>query len=169
MKKALLIIASRNFRDEEYTEPKAALEKAGIQTVTASSNSGVALGKLGHKVNPDITIDQINVADYDAVLFIGGPGSSEYFDNPIAHKIAQDTVKLGKILGAVCAAPTILSNAGVLKGKKATMYADDGSLGRGGAIYTGKGIEIDGNIITASGPATSRRWGEVVAKALSGP
>jgi putative intracellular protease/amidase len=42
-KKALLIISHQNFRDEEYTEPKAALEKAGIQTTTASSSRGLKL------------------------------------------------------------------------------------------------------------------------------
>jgi protease I len=127
----------------------------------------VALGKLGLKVAPDTTIDQINAADYDAVLFIGGPGCAEYFDDPTAHKIAQAVVNSGKILGAVCAAPEILARAGVLRGKKATMYADPGILAQFGATYTGRGVETDGNIITASGPATSRQWGEVIAKTLA--
>ena len=169
MKKALLIIAKNIFRDEEYLLPRTALENSGIKTITASSTIGVATGKLGLKVKPDLLVSQVNAADYDAILFIGGAGCSEYFNDPIAHRIAQDTVKLGKILGAVCAAPEILARAGVLRGKKATMYADTGILAQFGATYTGKGVEIDGNVITASGPSTSKEWGEAVATALAQP
>ena len=114
----------------------------------------------------DITLDQINVADYDTILFIGGPGCYAYYDDSTAHKIAQEAVAQGKILGAICAAPGILSNAGVLKGKRATMFTDDGSLAKGGATYTGKGVEIDGKIITATGPQTAKAWGEAIAIAI---
>jgi protease I len=169
MKKALLIIAQKNFRDEEYLEPKAALEKAGIQITTASSSRGIAVGKLGLKITPDLILSQVNVADYDAILFIGGPGCAEYFENPTAHKIAQAAVSLDKILGAVCAAPEILARAGILRGKKATMYADTGVLAQFGATYTGKAVEIDGNLITATGPASSKPWGEIIAKTLGQP
>ena len=55
--------------------------------------------------------------DYDAVIFVGGPGSSEYWDDPKAHSIAEETVAADKIPGAICIAS--LAKSGVLKGKKA--------------------------------------------------
>ncbi|MGB9612838.1 MAG: DJ-1/PfpI family protein [Candidatus Margulisiibacteriota bacterium] len=165
-KKVLMIIAFEGFRDEEYQQPKTVLEKAGVEVTTASSKLGTATGKLGMKAKVDITLDQVKVSGYDAVLFIGGPGCYNYYDDPTCHKIAQETVKEGKILGAICAAPGILAQAGVLKGKKATMFADDGTLAKGGAIYTGKGVEIDGKIITATGPSTAKAFGEAILKAL---
>lgn len=165
-KKIVMIIAPENFRDEEYREPKTIFEKAGIKVVTASSKLGMAKGKLGMTAKADILLKDINAADYAAILFIGGPGCYNYYDDPTAHKIAQDAVQKGKLLGAICAAPGILASAGVLKGKKATMFADDGTLKKGGAIYTGAGVEIDGNIITATGPQTAKAWGEAVAKVL---
>lgn len=161
-----MIIAFENFRDEEYKEPKVIFEKAGVKVITASSKLGTATGKLGMKTKVDITLDQLKAAAYDAVLFIGGPGCYDYYNDPAAHKIAKDTISQGKLLGAICAAPGILSNAGVLKGKKATMFADDGTLAKGGATYTGKGVEIDGKIITATGPQTAKAWGEAILKAL---
>jgi protease I len=166
-KKAVMIIAFELFRDEEYAEPKAVLEKAGFTVTTASSKLGTATGKLGMKTKVDIPLDQVKVEDYDAVLFIGGPGSFDYYDNPTCHKIAQETVKQGKTLGGICAAPGILARAGVLKGKKATMFDDTGEFAKAGAHFTGKGVEIDGKIITATGPQTAKAWGQAIVKALS--
>ena len=165
-KKALVIIAFEGFRDEEYSEPKAILEKSGIQVITASTQIDTAKGKLGMLAKVDILLDQVKVDDYDAILFIGGPGCYGFYDDPIAHKIAQEAVSQAKILGAICAAPGILANAGVLKGKKATMFMDDGTLAKGNATYTGKGVEIDGIIITATGPQTAKAWGLAIEKAL---
>jgi len=161
-----MIIGFENFRDEEYRDPKAVLEKAGVEVTTASAKLGTARGKHGMSAKVDITLDQVKVEDYDAILFIGGPGCYVYYDDPSAHKIARETIKQGKILGAICAAPGILANAGVLKGKKATMFTDDGTLAKGGAAYTGKGVEVDGKIITATGPSTAKAWGEAIVKAL---
>jgi protease I len=166
-KKAVMIIAFEMFRDEEYAEPKAILEKNGFQVTTASSKIGTATGRFGLKAKVDITLNQLKAEDYDAILFIGGPGSHGYYQDPLAHRIAQEAVKQGKLLGAICAAPGILANAGVLKGRKATVHEGDiDALKEGGAIYTGKGVETDGKIITATGPATAKAWGEALAKAI---
>jgi protease I len=167
MKSAVMIIAFEMFRDEEYAEPKVVLIKAGIAVTTASSKLGMATGKLGMKAKVDIALDQVHVQDYDAVLFIGGPGSFNYYDNPTCHKIAQETVKQDKVLGAICAAPGILARAGVLKGKSATMFDDTGEIHKGGGTFIGQGVVIDGQLITATGPQTAKAWGEAIAKALS--
>lgn len=165
-KKIVMIIAFEKFRDEEYSYPKEVFEKAGFEVVTASSKMGTATGKLGMKARVDITLDQVKVDDYDAVLFIGGPGSLDYYDNPTCHQIAVETIKEGKLLGAICAAPGIIAKAGVLKGRKATMFENTGVLKENGATYTGKGVEIDGKIITATGPQTAKAWGEAIVRSL---
>ena len=166
-KKAVMIIAFQMFRDEEYDQPKQILEKAGFQVVTASSQLGTASGKFGMTAKVDVLLEDVKVDDYAAVLFIGGPGSHGYYDDPMAHALAQEAIKQEKLLGAICAAPGILAYAGVLKGKKATVHEGDiAALKQGGAIYTGNGVEIDGNIITATGPSTARDWGEAIVKAL---
>ena len=161
-----MIIAFEGFRDEEYQFPKEVFEKAGLEVTTASTNGGTAIGKLGMSTKVDISLDQITVSDYSAVLFIGGPGSFSLYENPLCHKIAQETINQGKILGAICAAPGILAHAGVLKGKKATMFHDTGILSQFGATYTGNGLEIDGKIITATGPSTAKSWAEAILSAI---
>ena len=167
MKKALLIIAKTMFQDHEYRDTRAVLEKAGVQITTASSSSGTASGKFGGNQKVDITIDQANVADYVTVIFIGGPGTGEYFNSARAHTLAKETLAAGKILAAICIAPVILANAGILKGKKATVFPSGGQdLVRGGANYTKAPVEVDGKIITADGPQSAPAFGTAVANAL---
>ncbi|OGC05843.1 hypothetical protein A3H38_06535 [candidate division WOR-1 bacterium RIFCSPLOWO2_02_FULL_46_20] len=165
-KRIALIIAFQGFRDEEYTGPKQVIEAAGIEVTTVSTQSGTATGKFGLPAKVDLLLNDLIIADYEAVVFIGGPGSYALRDNPTAHKIARETVKQGKILAAICAAPGILANAGVVKGKNITMFSDDGSAARGGANYTGKGVEVDGNIITATGPETAKAFGQSIVRVV---
>jgi len=167
-KKVLMIIASNNFRDEEYRYPRNIFEKEGDVVAIGSSSLNISNGVKGtEKVKPDILIKDILVSDYDAVIFIGGGGCREYFNNHIAHKIANDTVLSGKILASICSAGGILANAGVLKGKKATVFPSEVDLIKNkGAIYTGAAVEQDGKIITANGPEAANEFGTKIAKAL---
>lgn len=165
LKNVLLIIAFQGFRDEEYEKPKEVLAAAGISTTTASTQVGTATGKLGLKAQVDISFDQVNVANYDAVAFIGGPGSYDFFEDSVAQNIAQETIKQNKILAAICAAPGILAHAGLLKGVMATCFPAVADLIKAkGANYTGAGVEIDNKIITADGPGNARRFGSAIAK-----
>jgi len=166
-KKILMIIASQNFRDEELLIPKKLFEKEGYQVVIASSSLKPAKGMLGALVTPQILIDQVNVDDYDAIVFVGGVGAQEYFHNPVAHKIAREAVAKGKVLGAICLAPRILAEAGVLKGKKATVWQSEGkALEEKGAIYTGKPVEIDGKIVTGAGPFAAEEFAKAILNLL---
>ena len=166
-KKIVMIIAFDKFRDEEYAEPKAVFEKAGIEVTTASSKMGTATGKLGMKAGVDLTLNQVEAKNYDAAVFVGGPGSYDYFDDPAAQQIAKEAIKEGKILASICAASSILANAGLLKGITATCFPGEGpNLKAKGANYTGKGLEVDGKIITPDGPAHAKAFGEAIVKAL---
>ena len=166
-KKALMVIAFNNFRDEELFDTKEELEKAGIETAVASIKTGTAKGMLGGTANAAIAIGDADSKDYDAVVFIGGGGASIYFNNKKAHEIANSTYNSGKILAAICIAPSTLANAGLLKGKKATCFPSEAqNLKSKGAIYTGKAVEIDGRIITADDQESAHAVGKAIANAL---
>lgn len=167
-KRAVMIIASNNFRDEELLQPKDVLEKNGVTVTVASSSLKESKGMLGAKVKPDILFTDIKVTDYDAVVFVGGSGANEYWDNTTAHKIVNDAHNAKKIVGAICIAPVTLAKAGLLKNKRATTYSSTvNEIKAAGANYTGSDVEKDGNIITASGPAAAHKFGEALVKALS--
>ena len=168
-KKAVLIIASENFRDEEFFETKSALEKAAVKTTIASTKTGTIKGMLGGKAVAEMLVKNIDLNDYDAVIFVGGSGAREYFDNKIALDIARQAKDKKKILAAICIAPTVLANAGVLKGVKVTSFMSErAKLTESGAKFTGSAVEQDGLIITGSGPEAAAKFGKTVAEALAG-
>ena len=110
---------------------------------------------------------EVKAQDYDAVVFVGGPGSREYFDDPKARQIAKDIISSGKVLGAICAAVGTIAKAGALKGKKATCFSGIADIIKaGGATYTGEGVTVDGKIVTADGPTSAKAFGEALVKAL---
>lgn len=168
MKKAVFVTAPQMFRDEEYAEPKAILEDAGIDVKTASTVVGEIYGKIKIKAQSDILVSAINPDDFDAIVFIGGPGSSVYFKDEEVHKTAKKFYDSGKIVSAICIAPTILANAGILKGKNATVFPDgEDALIKGGANYTAKDVEIDGRIITANGPQSAKKFGQALVDMIN--
>ena len=166
-KKALMIIAERNFRDEELLEPRKILENREIKVTIASTSLHQARGMLGATIKPDILLSSVKVQDYDVIIFVGGSGASQYWNDSLVHSIAQATVEKEKILCAICIAPVTLANAGVLSGKKATVFSSEISkLGAKGAIYTGKPVQVDGKIITGEGPQAAEQFGEAIVKVL---
>jgi len=168
-KRAALIIASENFRDEELFETKRVLDTAGVETVIASSRTGAIRGMLGNVAEAGILVSQLRVDDYDAIIFVGGSGAVEYFDNPVALNIAREAAHKRKVLAAICIAPTVLANAGVLKGVRATSFLSERErLQQAGAIYTGVPVERDRLIITASDPRAAGQFGGAIVDTLAG-
>jgi protease I len=166
-KSIVMIIAHRDFRDEEYKEPRQIFEARGATVTVASSSLEVAKGALGAQVKPDLLLKDVTVSDYDAIVFIGGPGAQEYWDDPIAQNIAQEAVAQDKVLAAICIAPATLAKAGVLQGKKATVFSSEAEVLKAcGANYTGASVEHDGLIITADGPKAAAKFAEEIVKAL---
>jgi protease I len=167
MKKAIMIIAADGFRDEELLQPKEILEGNGVKVEVASTALGEARGTMGARINPGVLISQVRPEDFDALVFVGGRGASQYWDDPVAHNLIRQAYAANKIVSAICIAPVTLARAGILKGKNATVWSTETeSLESAGANYTGKPVEKDGNIITGSGPNAAKEFGETILKAL---
>ncbi len=166
-KKVLMIIAANGFQDEEFGQPYNLLTRLGATVRIACSRKDKARGKFGREVTPDFALPECKADDYDAVIFIGGPGASEYFNSVAAHTLAREAVAKGKVLGAICIAPAILANAGVLKGKNATVFpSEEDRLVNQGAKLTKQNVVVDGKIVTAPGPQAAREFAETLAKLM---
>jgi protease I len=166
---AVLIASQENFDDRELFETMRVLNTMGVQTVIASIRLGVIRGMMGGIAEAGILLSQLRTDDYDAVIFIGGDGAREYFNNPDALNIARQTASQGKVLAAISTAPTILANAGVLRGVRATAYLTERAvLQKAGATYTGNHVERDGLIITSTGPIAVVQFAGAIAEALAG-
>lgn len=167
MKKVLMVVSRKDFRDSELFEPKELFEGRGIAVKIASS-ADQAKGSAGAAIKPDLALKDVNPEDFDAVVFVGGNGAAEYWDDPTAQQLARRAGRDNKVVAAICIAPVILARAGVLKGKHATVwYSEAGELESCGAVYTGNGTEADGRIVTASGPEQSREFARRIIAVLS--
>ena len=166
-KKILMVIAPKDFRDEEYQKPKVILEQAGYEIVTASKGVRVARGTLGMIVDVDQDLATVDVNQFVGIIFIGGSGSSIYFSDKDARRIVLQAVEEGKTIGAICIAPSILANAGILSGKNATSFSSEAeNLKSKGAEYTGQAVTVDGKIVTADGPEAAQDFGKKIVQAL---
>lgn len=170
MTSVVLVIAEKNFRDEEYQHPKEVLLNAGIKVITASTTTHNVVGKLGLKVKPDVLLRDVNVAEIDGLFFIGGGGAEQYFDDKVAIELVKSAHDQGKVYGAICIGPVILANAGLLKNKKATVFSSEiAVIKEKGAKYTGDDVVVDGKLITANGPGAAKKFGETIVKMLNTP
>lgn len=166
-KKVVLIIAPQNFRDEELIEPQDVLIEKGALVKVACASLEVSKGMLGVQVKPDMLISDIQPEEWDAIILVGGTGASAYWEDSTVHLLLNRAVTQNKIVGAICIAPVTLANAGILSGKKATVYpSEEGKLKDKGAEFTGNSVERDGKVITANGPAAARDFGNAIAQAL---
>lgn len=163
-----MVVAPKDFRDEEYLEPRQVLEKEGIEVKVSSLNLGEAKGAGGTIALIDLTSDDARAEDFDAVLFIGGPGMVNLVSDARLTNLAKAFFEAGKITAAICVAPAILAKAGILTGKKAAAWSGVKSdLTGGGAIYSGESVTVDGQIITASGPTAAKEFGEKILEKLN--
>ena len=166
-KRVLIVIASQQFRDEEYQVPRKLLEAAGAKVTVASSKLAPSTGMLGAVVTPDVLLKDAKAADFDAIVFVGGSGAKEYWSDPTAHSLAKEFHAKGKPTSAICIAPVTLANAGILKGKAATSWPDVVSMvAAKGATMKSQGCVADGNVITADGPESAEAFGKALVKAL---
>lgn len=174
-KKILFIIAGKNFRDIEYFKPRQILEDSGAEVKVASNirTGEIARGADGGEVKIDFNINEVNLSDFDLIIFIGGPGALEYLDNKESHEIALKAVELKKKLAAICIAPVILAKAGILRNKKAVVWHNEMNkeaikiLEENGANFVNEPVVEDGDIITAVGPNAAEDFGKKLKSVLT--
>lgn len=170
MPDVVMVIAPEMFRDEEYAEPRRVLESRGAAVVTASVAPGECIGKLGMRALAEISVNDAGSRDWDAVVFVGGPGSAIYFDDEAAHRLARRAAGGTGVLAAICISPSTLAHAGLLSGVRATAFASqEGDLVTHGAVWTGEPVTTDGRIVTGNGPEGATEFGETIGDLLGMP
>jgi protease I len=168
--KVVFIIAKQDFRDEELLDTKSVLEKE-YEVHIASISAGKCEGKLGAIVNADLSIDQALSLSWDAVVFVGGPGTPTVYTHPPALVMARKAEKTAKVLAAICWAPVVLAKAKVLDGLKVTGW-DDGAgtqfreLKAAGATILPQHVVTDGKLVTADGPRAAKDFGKAILAVL---
>jgi len=169
---AVVVIAMKGFQDHEFAGVMGGLAKHGFHVdVCGKEKHKEAVGKFGSKQLTACAMSEIDVDKYDRIAFVGGPGAGALRDEPDALNLARKFFAADKVVGAICIAPTILAHAGVLKGKKATVWDSKGGSGpeaqyindHGAHFVPHKPVVVDGKVVTGNGPDAAEEFGETFA------
>ncbi|NVD45690.1 type 1 glutamine amidotransferase domain-containing protein [Qipengyuania atrilutea] len=173
MAKRVMILATNGFEQSELMKPKANLEDAGIETTVVSLESGKIKGwdedDWGESVAVDKTVDEIdNCEGYDALLLPGGQINPDLLRvNERAVAIVKDFNMAGKPIAAICHAPWLLIEAGIIEGKTATCYKSIRTdLKNAGANVVDQEVATDGNIITSRNPDDIPAFSKALIRAV---
>lgn len=145
------VFLANGFEETEAIVPVDILRRGGLEVKTVGVTGMCITGAHGISVNSDLEIKDAEYANLDAVVLPGGmPGTVNLEASSDVKRFIDYAADNGKIIGAICAAPSILGHKGLLKGKKATCFTgfEDELIG---AEVKSEPVIRDGNIVTGRG------------------
>jgi protease I len=154
----ILIVASDGFEEWELFGPKQILEERGAEVVLAAPKlepiQATVHDDPGKTIRPNLTIDQANPDDFDALILPGGVRNPDHLrTNEDAIQLITDFADQGKPVAAICHGPWLLVEADLLRGKTATSWPSIRTdLRNAGANVVDEAVVTDGNIITSRNP-----------------
>ena len=133
------------------------LRRAGIDVITAGLDAQTVTASRGVRLVPDTDIDTALEREYDMVVLPGGlPGADHLDKDPRIQSLLKKMAGSNRYTAAICAAPMVLANAGLLDGKQATSYPGFLEKTKNNRIHIKTDpVVVDGHIITSRGPGTA--------------
>ncbi|MDR1627484.1 MAG: DJ-1/PfpI family protein [Oscillospiraceae bacterium] len=166
----IYVFLANGFEELEAIAPIDILKRAKLDVKTVGvSEEETVKSSFGLIVKTDIQIENISTENLKAIILPGGlPGTTNLYNNAKIHEVINHCVKNNILIGAICAAPTILGKAGLLKGKKACCYPGCEEELKGAILSQGDPVCTDGNIVTSKGPGTAIEFGFALLEYLKG-
>ena len=171
---SILIIATDRFEESELFGPKAILEAKGARVSLASLDRTPIQATVhddpGRTIRPDLTVADVAVGDYDALILPGGIGNPDRLRRESkVIEVIRAFAETGKPIAAICHGPWLLVEADLLRGRKATGYSSIlTDLRNAGATVVDASAVTDGNIVTSRKPADVPDFVEAVIALVEG-
>jgi len=162
------LLLADGFEEIEALTPLDMLRRAGVDTLSVSINKTKEVnGTHKIKVIADILIDEVSYSDIDAVILPGGlPGADNLRTNEKVDSLIDKAYAENKLVCAICAAPRILGEKGILKGRKAVCYPGFEQYLKGANVVDA-GCVRDGNVITSKGMGKANEFALAIVEALT--
>lgn len=168
MPKRVLCLLTDGFEEIETVTPVDLLRRAGVEVVLASLNGGLSVtGRSGLTFQAEVRLEEVAKDDAFDLLFLpGGPAVGALREDGRAAQLARAFVNQGKTVAAICAAPLILRDAGLLEGRRHT--AHDSAYGELLSALPEEAVVTDGPVITSRGAGTALPFGLKLVEFLEG-
>lgn len=165
-----LIVLADGFEEIEAITPIDLLRRGGVEVVTAGLAGPRATGKHHIAVAADTALDMVPAdALFDALILPGGPGTALLRESPRVLSLVRAHHAAGRLVAAICAAPTVLARAGVLAGRRAACYPSvEPEIAAAAASVLHQSVVIDGHLITSRGAGTAIPFALACLAALCG-
>lgn len=167
MSKRVLCLLFPGFEEIEAVAPVDLLRRAGVEVVVASlTGEKLVTGRCQITVQADAALKDVADQAFDLLLIPGGPGIKAVRTDGQAASLAKKYAQAGKPVAAICAAPTVLKDAGLLAGKRFTSHA--GVLSELPESMVQERVVEDGDLVTSRGAATAVDFGLALVRRLCG-
>ncbi len=165
--KTALVFLSEGFEEMETVAPIDLMRRTGVEvTVAACGKSLEVTGRSGIRICADILLDTLEKRDFDCLVVPGGPGCSALAENEMVLERIREQASAGRLIGAICAAPTVLARAGVLEGKAFTAhFSVHEKLPQ---LLPDRLVVVDGFVITSRGAGTATDFALALIAHLEG-
>ncbi len=164
----VVVPLAEGFEEIEFSTIVDILRRAGIAVTVAGLKEEGINGAHGIRVTPDTLIDKVSADDFDAIVLPGGtPGYVNLGKSEKVLTLVRGMHEKNKYVTAICAAPSVLAKAGVIQGKRATIFPGmEGTLT--GAQHSKERVVVVGRIITSQGPGTAIEFAIKLVEVLAG-
>lgn len=161
----VLAILAEGFEEIEAIAPVDLLRRAGVEVTTAALVSMHVTGRCGVTLHADTTLEAVGDRVFDALFLPGGPGVAKLRADSRVAATVRHHLDAGKWVAAICAAPTVLNDLGLLAGRR---YTAHGSVaGELPHILSAERVVEDGQIITSRGAGTAVDLGLFLVEKLT--
>lgn len=167
----VVVFLADGFEEVEALAPVDLMRRAGLDVKMAGVTGREVAGSHGITVKTDMAAEEVDVAALEAMVLPGGlPGTHNLEASPVVQACIDGCVKTGKLVSAICAAPSVLAHKGLLKGKNATAFPNfQKDLEEGGACLSESYVVRDGQFLTGRGMGVATQFGLALVEALASP
>lgn len=167
-KKAIVFLAN-GFEETEALVPADLLRRAGVEVVLASINdSRLVTGSHDINVTADELMSDLDCSESDLLMLPGGPGYKNLYACDILKDILRKANDDKKIITAICAAPMVIGDMGLLNGEAATCFPGYESYLKGADVQNSKAVVSSNRFVTGRSAAAAIEFGLAQIEALCG-
>jgi protease I len=169
--KKILIMLERGVEDSEFIYPYYRFQEEGYKVeIVAPKAKTEYIGKRGGPFMSELSPNDVNVDDYDAVIIPGGYAPDRMRIHRNLVQIVKDANSKGKVIAAVCHGPQMLIEADIVRGKKVTSWPSVRTdLKNAGGTLVDEAAVVDGNIVTSRSPSDLPDFCRATIKLLGKP